>query len=271
MMDTMQREVSDEALITAIRANLCGFFRLLGRSSPEEQLEKGKFSRWHSPLPHPWFNGVLSSGPPEENDEAFIEETIQYFRDKNVREFTWWTEPYLQASDWAPVLSNYGFGFADDVPGMAVELQALDRSMQTAAGLTIRVVADEESLRAWTHVFVLGYGLPSDWTASVYDVSRRLGLELPLRNYIGYWNGIPVSTSCLFLGAGVAGVYSVSTLPEARGKGVGAAMTLKPLEDARQMGYDIGILQASRMGFNLYKRIGFRHLCQIENFYLSLR
>ena len=92
-----------------------------------------------------------------------------------------------------------------------------------------------------------------------------------MRNYLGYLNGEPVSTSCVFFGGGAAGIYNVATLPEARGKGLGAAITLQPLLDARQAGYRVGTLQSSDMGFNVYKKLGFRHLCQIENFYLSLQ
>jgi ribosomal protein S18 acetylase RimI-like enzyme len=98
-----------------------------------------------------------------------------------------------------------------------------------------------------------------------------MGRDIPLRNYIGYLDGKPVATSCLFFGGGAAGIYSVSTLPEFRGEGIGAAMTVMPLLDARAMGYRIGTLQSSEMGFNVYKRLGFRHLCQIENFYLHIR
>ena len=99
----------------------------------------------------------------------------------------------------------------------------------------------------------------------------KLGLGFPIHNYLGYLNGQPVATSCIFFGGGVAGMYSVSTLPEARGRGIGSAMTLRPLDQARERGYRIGILQSSAMGYNVYKRIGFRHLCQIENFYRALR
>ena len=98
----------------------------------------------------------------------------------------------------------------------------------------------------------------------------QLGLDFPIRNYVGYWNNKPVSTSTIFYGGGVAGIYCVSTLPEARGRGIGAAITLRPLRVAREMGYRVGVLQSSEMGFNIYKNLGFRHLCQIENFYLSL-
>jgi ribosomal protein S18 acetylase RimI-like enzyme len=270
-MDPIQTDQSDEALVTAIRANLCDFFRHLSRSSPQEHFENGKFTRWQVPIQHPWFNGVLSSQASEEEDAAFIEETIQYFRRKAIGAFTWWMEPHLKPSDWEPVLSKHGFGFSNDTPGMAADLQALNEPVQTMDRIEVRAVTDEDSLRTWAHLFTVGYGLPPDWEASVYDLQRQLGFEYPIRNYLGYSNSEAVATSCLFFGGGAAGVYSVSTLPKARGKGFGAAMTFTPLSDARELGYHIGVLQSSEMGFNVYKRLGFRHLCQIENFYLVLR
>jgi len=266
-MDAIQTDVSDEALVIAIRANMCDLFRHMSRSIPQEHFENGKFTRWYTPLPHPWFSGVLSANLPEENDEAFIEETIQYFRVKEVNTFTWWMEPHLKRSDWEPALSNHGFEFSDGAPGMAVDLHEINESLRPADGFEIRRVDDEESLRIWAKVFVNGYGLPPNWESLTFDSWMQLGLDLPLRNYLGYLNGKPVSTSTIFYGGGVAGIYCVATLPEARGKGIGAALTLKPLLDAREMGYRIGVLQSSEMGFNVYKKLGFRHLCQIENFY----
>jgi len=270
-VNTIQVDLSDEALVTAIRANLCDFYRHLSRCLPEEHFEDTKFTRWCSALEHPWFNGVLSSRTPEESDETFIEETLRYFRSKEVGAFTWWMEPQIKASDWKPLLSKHGFGFSDDTPGMAADLQALTESMQTVDGLEVHAVTDEKSLQMWAHVFVSGYDLPPAWETPVYDLWRKLGLGFPMQNYLGVLNGEPVATSCLFFGGGAAGIYSVSTLPKARGKGIGAALTLRPLQDAREMRYRIGVLQSSEMGYGVYKRLGFRHLCQIENFYLALR
>lgn len=269
-MDHIQTDVSDEALITAIRANMNDFFRYMGKGS-DELIGNEKFMRFYTSLPHPWFNGVVCTGTPEDGDDAFIDETIQYFRDKKVGVFTLWMEPHLKPSDWEPVLSKYGFGLSNDTPGMAVDLQALNKPATNVDGLEIRVVEDEDSLRTWTNIFVRGYGLPPAWEERVFELWLKFGLDLPIRNYLGYWNGKPVSTSTLFLGGGVAGIYCVATLPEARGKGIGAALTLQPLLDAQDMGYLIGALQSSEMGFNVYKKLGFRHLCQIENFYLMLK
>jgi ribosomal protein S18 acetylase RimI-like enzyme len=136
-------------------------------------------------------------------------------------------------------------------------------------GLEIRAVEDKSTLRVWAHVFTIGYGMPQTWENTIFDVWLKMGLDFPVRNYLGYLDGEPVSTATVFYGAGVAGIYDVATLPEARGRGLGTALTLVPLLDARQAGYRIGILQSSEMGFGVYKRMGFRHLCQIENFYLK--
>jgi ribosomal protein S18 acetylase RimI-like enzyme len=269
-MHHIQTDTSDAALVTAIRANMGDLFRLMSRAIPGEHFENGKFTRWHTPLPHPWFNGVLSVSPFEEADDDFIEETVRYFRGKKVGTFTWWMDPPLRASDWEPALSKHGFGFSDDTPGMAIDLEALDESQPPVDGLEVRDEADEGFLRTWKKVFVKGYGLPADWESLVFELWLKLSSDSRLRNYVGYLNGEPVSTSCLVYGGGAAGIYSVATLPEARGKGIGATLTLKPLQDARKKGYRVGTLQSSKMGFNVYKKLGFRHLCQIESFYLSL-
>ncbi len=270
-MDFVQTDTSKDALVTAIRANLYAFFHHLGKSYPANYFTNEKFTRWHAPIQHPWFSGILSSQLPEEKDETFIEGSIEYFRAKEMGAYTWWVETHLEPSAWGSVLSRHGFVLSNDTPGMAMELQSLNQPVQTVDGLEVRMVAEEESLRAWAHIFTIGYGLPLDWEPAVYDLQKHLGLGYPIRNYLGYLQGEPVSTSTLFCGAGVAGIYSVSTLPKARGKGIGAAITLKPLRDAHHMGYHIGVLQSSNMGFNVYSNLGFKHLCQIEYFYRSLK
>jgi GNAT superfamily N-acetyltransferase len=82
--------------------------------------------------------------------------------------------------------------------------------------------------------------------------------DLPFRTYLALLNGESVATSQLFLSAGVAGIYNVTCIAEARGQGIGAAITLAPSLAARGMGYRIAILQASDLGARVYRRLGFQ-------------
>ena len=85
-------------------------------------------------------------------------------------------------------------------------------------------------------------------------------------HYLGLLDGAPVATASLFIGAGVAGIMYVSTLPAARRRGIGAAVTLAAMLDARDLGYRIGVLQSSNQGYPVYRRLGFVEVCKIEHF-----
>jgi len=261
-------DMSEASLVNAIRGNLCEYFRFLARSRPpEEMLETGHFVRWYTPIQHPWFNGMLLSAAPAQDDIDLIRESIEFFDQQNINTFACWLYPSVNRSDWEGILFDMGFGLDRDTPGMALDLNSLPESGTTSNGLEIRVAEDETAMQTWAHVFTLGYGVPPAWENLILEAMIKMGLDLPVRNYLGYLDGEPVSVSTVFYSEGVAGIYSVVTLPEARGRGLGTALTLAPLLEARQAGYRVGILQSSEMGFNVYKKMGFQHLCQIENFY----
>jgi ribosomal protein S18 acetylase RimI-like enzyme len=99
-------------------------------------------------------------------------------------------------------------------------------------------------------------------------MAERIGLgdASPFRHYLASIGGDPVATCSLFLGAGVAGVYDVSTLPERRRRGIGAAITHFAMADARANGYRMAILHASSLGLGMYRSLGFEELCDIGQY-----
>ncbi|HLF87344.1 MAG TPA: GNAT family N-acetyltransferase [Anaerolineales bacterium] len=269
-MNDILTDLSPTHLTTAIKANLYTFFRAFKQSPHADFFESDTQIRWQTSIPHPWFSAALSTQPPAEDVEEHINDTLAWFNTRGVRAFTWWPDTGTNHLEWEGALIPRGFTLDQNTPGMAVDFADLPASVPHPTNFTICPVEDEVALHTWTRIFMHGYGLPEAWTGDFFDLLNSLGMTLPFHHYLGYLDGNPVATSTRYLGAGVAGIYNVATLPEARGKGIGAAITLQPLLEGREMGYRAGILQSSDMGFRVYQRLGFKHLCQMEHFYKSL-
>jgi len=269
-MNKKLNNFSPSELIRANRANLYELFRYFENSPKMEFAEIDGLSRWSSPFQYAWFNAVLCSRDATAADNAFIDESLAYFRDKNTIEISWWLEDGVDAAGWDALLSPRGFKLAGGPSGMSVDLSLLNESINLPSGTEIKIVSEEKSVSDCAEVGINGFGFPPDWKDIAIDFLLGMGLDAPYRSYVVYWEGKPVSTAAVFLGQEVAGIYSVATTPEARGKGFGAAVTLAPLLDARKMGYRVGILQASEMGFPVYKRMGFKQDFKVGSYFLTL-
>jgi ribosomal protein S18 acetylase RimI-like enzyme len=259
-------DLTSSALAVAIKANLYAFFQSLRYSSQASIHDTSMGYRWHTPVAHPWFNGFLSFLPPTDEAGQTVRDTLAYFESHAVSSFTWWLAPHLNTGNWSPYLLPHGFTYNDSTPGMAIDLAALP---PVRLPLTIQRVEDTQMLTVWAQTFIQGYGVPDTMTPAFLGLIESLGTALPFRHYLGLLDGQPVATATLFFGAGVAGIYNVATLTEARGRGIGSAMTLVPLYEAHDLGYRAGVLQSSEMGYSVYQRLGFQKLCQMDHFYWS--
>lgn len=141
---------------------------------------------------------------------------------------------------------------------MAVDLDALNEDIDVSSRITMRKVADEEQLMQWIRVWL--FTVPEEIIQQYFSIYAGFCLRThsALHLYLGVLEDRPVATSALFCGAGVAGIEHVVTLPELRKQGIGAAMTLLAAREARAQGYRMGVLSASPMGIEIYRRLGFR-------------
>ncbi len=266
MSDILQ-DLSTPALVGAIKANLFEYYRYLGRS-PQAELYDGPRLTWLlTGILHPFLNGVLRTqlGPDDVGES--IEATLAHFQSRGMTKLSWWTEPGTQPADLGEHLLAHGLTYTDGGPGMAVDLLALNEDVTAPSDLAIRRVGDIKTLKRWVHASATGFGLPDTSEGPCVDLFAGLGFELPLRNYVGLLKGEPVAAAQLFLGAGVAGIYWVSTVPEARRQGIGTALTLAPLREARAMGYRIGILHSGPLGLGVYSRLGFQEYCRMSHYF----
>lgn len=75
--------------------------------------------------------------------------------------------------------------------------------------------------------------------------------------FLAYVNAKPVSIAMTIVSHGVAGIYWVGSLEEARGKGLGGALTAAATNAGFDLGADIASLQASAMGRPIYAAMGY--------------
>jgi hypothetical protein len=234
-MSEILEDLSVPAMVTAIEANLFAFFSLyLFRFWPRAEVHDDPDVLWTiTDIPFPLFNSVLHAQLTPDNLDAAIEAAKDRCRSRNVP-MMWWTGPATRPLDLGAYLKRHGFSHDEDMPGMAADLMKLNEGLPTPSGLIIEQISNMETLKQWCHVLTVGFRFPETVEKDFFGVLASLGfgVESPVRNYLGWLNSKPVATSTLLFGAGVAGIYDVATLPEARRQGMGAAITLFPLLEA---------------------------------------
>jgi len=269
-------EANDEQLGLAVQENLFDLFRSMATFLGGELVETASFSRHFSFPTNPMFKGVWNSHLTEDNLEASIRETIYWFKAREAPYFFWWTGPGTTPGNLGKILQNYGMlDMAEQqqelaagikqtelgAPGMVADLKSMNEAVlnQAPEGFSIEQVQDEAALYDFKQGFVETYEIP-EWAGQAWvDATMKIGIgQTPWKIYVGRLNGQPVATNMLFTGAGVASVYAIATVPAARGKGIGGAITLKPLLEVREKGYRYAVLFSSEMGVRVYERIGFR-------------
>ena len=266
MVDIL-KDFSIGALVRVIEANLWEFGIYLGQS-PKVELINAVDMMWYATgLVHPMLNGVFRTRLAPSETDLKIKATLNYFRSRKLP-IMWWIGPSTRPVGLEKHLEAHGFTHGEDMLGMAVDLLALKEELPLPSGLTIEHVGDVETLKAWALPFAVGFGFPHSTVSTFCNILASLGLgqQPPLQHYVARLNGQPVACSSLFLGAGVAGIYNIATVPDQRGQGIGMALTLGPLCKARNAGYRIGVLHSSPMGFNVYRRIGFKEYCKIRTY-----
>jgi GNAT superfamily N-acetyltransferase len=258
-------DLAPAALIRAIEENTTAFLLALGHAGGGDERDDSEITWTIGGSPLSYHNAVVRANLTPETVDATILASRERMTMHGVPG-SWHVGQSMRPDDLRRRLIVAGFTHAGDEPGMAVDLLALNEDAPMPEGLTIQRVRDSAEIATWAVTLnANGFGegaIESEWVGAMY---ARLGCgdATPWRHYLGLLDGAPVATSTLFLGAGVSGIYFVSVHPDARRRGIGAALTLAPLCAARELGYHIGVLGASALGEPVYRRLGFTTYCQI--------
>ncbi|MGW1343655.1 GNAT family N-acetyltransferase [Kribbella sp. NPDC002412] len=254
--------MDDGSVVRAIEENAAELLMAMGAAGGGVQRDDGAV-RWTiggSPLDA--HNAVVAADLSAADVDGAIAESRELMRQYGVPG-TWHVGPSMRPADLGDRLRAAGFSDDGGEPGMAVKLSEL-RKPKDVPGFELTRFTTDEALATWEATLGRGFGegeKEARWVAEVY---RRLGYGDPWRHYLGFLDGEPVATTTIFLGAGVAGVYFVMTVPEARRRGIGAAITYGALRQVH--GVEYAVLGSSSAGKSVYESLGFRQRCTIELF-----
>jgi len=183
----------------------------------------------------------------------------------NTRGLEW---AYWVCEDWlatrprkrlGTVLEKMGLRHSVDLPGMVAEHVA--PPVNKPALVEVRRVEGGAMRDAFCEIGSVCFHVPLAWFHEVFDNDR---VWQRFAAYVGYVDGVPVSTTALVMGGGAVGVYNVATLPQHQRKGYGETVMRQALAESRsEHGVERTILQSTPAGYKLYERMGFRTVTRV--------
>jgi hypothetical protein len=233
-------------LVNWTAANEAPATMLGGRSLRRDDLAAGDVGR-----PAPLYNVATLLAPLFPDGVAEVMATLDDFygfsvggKSGDVYLFSPWPTPDLRPHGWTlgghePFMLRPVGGEAPPIP----------------PGLRIEAVRTEESLRAFEDAIVRGFPMPeleaqgpgAAFTAEMLTDDRQ-------RFWVGWEGDRPVAAAATFVEAGINDVTLVATVPEARRRGYGAALTwCATLADPSLP----ALLLATEEGRPVYERMGY--------------
>jgi ribosomal protein S18 acetylase RimI-like enzyme len=211
---------------------------------------------------------VYQANIPLEEASRKIGQVLKLYRTHGCLPMWWLVGPSTQPSNLGTYLKASGFRCIAQPPGMFVDLQDLENQKVMPENFIVERVTTSEQLMYWTEIVQVADGITDALRQGFYSVFSAQNFDSEDHNqlFLGLVDGVPVATSRLFCAGGVAGIYHVATLPVARSKGYGTAMTLAAAHAGQECSYYFGILFATTAGIGIYRQLGFQEHSHFEVF-----
>lgn len=153
------------------------------------------------------------------------------------------------------LFASMEMGCIAEPPGM--ELPAFPPLRHPLPKLQYRRVSDATTRADFSTLTVDCFHIPPAIASKTYETESAW--DHPMRVWIGYDHGLPVTSAATMCSHGVLGIYSVGTRPGYRRKGYGEAIMRHAAAVARDEGAQGPLLlQSSPAGLDLYRGLGFK-------------
>jgi GNAT superfamily N-acetyltransferase len=247
---------TDEELVALAHASFRACFRKLAEHSPGGAVrEQDELFAFATGIPFSLFNGCIVTEPLAREQ---VDEALEWVEGHGTPYRLWIVHELV--AELTDVPPRHGLELQPDpYPGMV--RHPVSEPPVPAEG--IEVVSGEEAGPEAVGVAVAS-GMSETIARHLYGGSFADDPEVQI--FAGRLEGRPVGTSVAIQGGGASGIAAVGTLPEARRRGVGTALSWAAAEAGRRRGFDTVVLQASPMGRPVYEAMGFRTVVTYADF-----
>lgn len=240
-----------------VHLNLIDSSRQLFELDPGAEIEVGSgwvFGAGRSP--HPLISNAAFRVD-DGLDPSVLLERAQGFFAARGRSFALWTrDGVAEDGDQTEAAEAAGLKQVFAMPEMV--LARRPRARPLPGGVELRRVATADDAADYWRIATGAYasiGFPPEIFA-FYENHDGLSTDNAVA-FIADLDGRPAAIAMTIVSHGVAGIYWVGTGNDARGRGLGWAVTAAAVEAGFDLGAEIASLQASPMGEPLYRGMGF--------------
>lgn len=255
----------------AVAENLLQALRFFGRARRDANiLDLPGVSLILCGLNYAAFNAALLAQPIDNNREELtraIRAAAEVFDSRNLRWTYWVCDDFLGPDlllEAPQIFHRHGLHPLTEAPGMYTD--RLAPAQRSLPAIDVRPVADDATRAAFSELMSTAFEIPRSISSMIYGTERAWTGDL--HGFVGYSEGRAVTSAASIVTGGVAGIYSVATLPQFRRLGFAEAIMRRVIEEAeRTQGIRATVLQATWSGISLYERLGYR---PVTNFHVYI-
>lgn len=190
--------------------------------------------------------------------DDFLKKALDHYRTNNLQYCVWINADNL-TDGVRQKLANHSLVMKNEEVGMTLDLKSYTHFHQEEHA-NIKLVDSVSMVKDFAKVISENWTPPDLNVLKYYELTSEKYLadrNISLLTY--YSNEKPVSTVELFAsGDETIGLYGFATLKDFRGRGIGTTLLTFALNKAKEMGFEVAILQASEDGISIYKKYGFK-------------
>jgi hypothetical protein len=155
------------------------------------------------------------------------------------------------------VLKHNNLHAVGSFPAMILDLRDIE-PVDYGNEIAIKEITPESNERLkWIEIVSTSFNVSPSELTRLLDLFIAKLSPSALRLYVAYYNGQAAAASMALQHGQIIALHWIATIPEFRNKGLGFAVTHKPLVDSKANGDEQALLLASVMGKPVYDRIGF--------------